>query len=115
MVEQVKVNPTEVRGYGNICEDHSLEDFTVSSSGLAKEKETVHGALTDVYKLVYSLYGLMFNLDKGNKQLYLQTAEADTLSFGFEDKQLYLVNDTEETVDFDFDSTTKELYITMGD
>ena len=52
MVEQVRVNPEEVRGYGNICEGHTLEDFIVSDSGLAKEKENVHGALTDVYRLV---------------------------------------------------------------
>ena len=95
MVEQVTISPEEVRGYGNICEGHTLEDFIVSNSGLAKEKEDVDGALTEVYKLVYSVYGLMFDFDKGNKQLYLQVAEADTLSFGFDEegKQLYLVDE----------------------
>ena len=114
MVEQVRVNPEEVRGYGNICEGHTLEDFIVSNSGLAKEKENVHGALTDVYRLVYSLYGLMFDFDKGNKQLYLQVAEADTLSFGFDtvNKQLYLVDENDTGFNLGFDEDTNELYIT---
>ena len=114
MVEQVTINPEEVRGYGNICEGHTLEDFIVSSSGLAKEKENVHGALTDVYRLVYSLYGLMFDFDKGNKQLYLQVAEADTLSFGFDtvNKQLYLVDENDTGFNLGFDEDTNELYIT---
>ena len=114
MVEQVRVNPEEVRGYGNICEGHTLEDFIVSNSGLAKEKENVHGALTDVYKLVYSVYGLMFDFDKGNKQLYLQMAEADTLSFGFDtvNKQLYLVDENDTGFNLGFDEDTYELYIT---
>ena len=114
MVEQVRVNPEEVRGYGNICEGHTLEDFIVSNSGLAKEKENVHGALTDVYKLVYSVYGLMFDFDKGNKQLYLQMAEADTLSFGFDtvNKQLYLVDENDTGFNLGFDEDTNELYIT---
>ena len=114
MVEQVRVNPEEVRGYGNICEGHTLEDFIVSNSGLAKEKENVHGALTDVYRLVYSLYGLMFDFDKGNKQLYLQVAEADTLSFGFDtvNKQLYLVDEDDTGFSLGFDEDTNELYIT---
>ena len=114
MVEQVRVNPEEVRGYGNICEDHSLEDFIVSSSGLAKEKEDVHGALTEVYKLVYSLYGLMFDFDRGNKQLYLQMGEADILSFGFDEssKQLYLLDEAGTGLSLGFDEDTNELYIT---
>ena len=114
MVEQITVNPEEVRGYGNICEEHSLEDFIVSSSGLAKEKEDVHGALTSVYKLVYSLYGLMFDFDRGNKQLYLQMGEADILSFGFDEssKQLYLLDMAGTGLSLGFDEDTNELYIT---
>jgi len=113
MVEQIRISPEEVRGYGNVCEEHSLEDFIVSSSGLAKEKETVHGALTDVYKLVYSLYGLMFDFDTGNKQLYLQMGEADILSFGFDDdsKQLYLLDMARTGLSLGFDEDTNELYI----
>ena len=114
MVEQVRVNPEEVRGYGNICEEHTLEDFIVSSSGLAKEKENVHGTLTDVYKLVYSLYGFMFDFDVGNKQLYLQMGEADILSFGFDEssKQLYLLDEAGTGLSLGFDEDTNELYIT---
>ena len=114
MVEQIRISPEEVRGYGNICEGHTLEDFIVSNSGLAKEKEDVHGALTSVYRLVYSVYGLMFYFDKGAKQLYLQTNEADTLSLGFdtENKQLYLVDENDTGFSLDFDEDTNELYIT---
>ena len=113
MVEQIRVSPEEVRGYGNVCEEHSLDDFIVSSSGLTKEKETVHGALINVYKLVYSLYGLMFDFDRGNKQLYLQMGEADILSFGFDDdsKQLYLLDMARTGLGLGFDEDTNELYI----
>ena len=115
MVEKITINPEEIRAYGNISEDHYLNSFRIHESSLSKVKDTVNGALTNVYKLLYSLYGIMFDFDKGNKQLYLQMEEADTLSFGFEDKQFYLVNDTEETVEFDLDSENKELYITIGE
>ena len=114
MVEQIRISPEEVRGYGNVCEEHSLDDFTVSVSSLSKVSETVHGALTNTYKLLYSVYGLMFDFDKGAKQLYLQTNEADTLSLGFDtvNKQLYLVDENDTGFSLDFDEDTNELYIT---
>lgn len=114
MVEQIRISPEEVRGYGNVCEEHTLEDFTVNVSSLSKVSETVHGALTNTYKLLYSVYGLMFDFDKGAKQLYLQTNEADTLSLGFDtvNKQLYLVDENDTGFSLDFDEDTNELYIT---
>lgn len=114
MVEQIRISPEEVRGYGNVCEEHTLDDFTVNVSSLSKVSETVHGALTNTYKLLYSVYGLMFDFDKGAKQLYLQTNEADTLSLGFdtENKQLYLVDENDTGFSLDFDEDTNELYIT---
>ena len=114
MVEQIRISPEEVRGYGNVCEEHSLDDFTVNVSSLSKVSETVHGALTNTYKLLYSVYGLMFDFDKGAKQLYLQTNEADTLSLGFdtENKQLYLVDENDTGFNLGFDEDTNELYIT---
>ena len=115
MVEQVRISPEEVRGYGNVLNEHELLDFRNVESNISKVSDTVDGALRSVYRLMYSLYGFVFDFDKGAKQIYLQVEQTDTLELGFEDKQLYLVNDTEETVDFDFDSTTKELYITIGD
>ena len=115
MVEQITINPEEIRAYGNISEDHDLNSFRIHESSLSKVKDTVNGALTDVYNLIYSLYGIMFDFDKGNKQLYLQMEEADTLGFGFENKSFYITNDTSETVGFGFDSNDKELYITIGD
>ena len=74
----------------------------------------MHGALTDVYRLVYSLYGLMFDFDNGNKQLYLQMGEANILSFGFDDdsKQLYLLDMAGTGLSLGFDEDTNELYIT---
>ena len=56
----------------------------------------------------------MFDFDKGNKQLYLQVAEADTLSFGFDtvNKQLYLVDEDDTGFSLGFDEDTNELYIT---
>ena len=114
MVEQIRISPEEVRGYGNVCEEHTLDDFTVNVSSLSKVSETVHGALTNTYKLLYSVYGLMFDFDKGAKQLYLQTNEADTLSLGFDtvNKQLYLVDENDTGFSLDFDEDTNELYIT---
>ena len=114
MVEQIKISPEEVRGYGNVCEEHTLDDFTVNVSSLSKVSETVHGALTNTYKLLYSVYGLMFDFDKGAKQLYLQTNEANTLSLGFDtaNKQLYLVDENDTGFSLDFDEDTNELYIT---
>ena len=115
MVEQIRISPEEVRGYGNVLEEHELLDFRNVESSISKVSDTVDGALCSVYRLMYSLYGFVFDFDDGAKEIYLQVEQTDTLELGFEDKQLYLVNDTEETVDFDFDSTTKELYITIGD
>ena len=115
MVEQITINPEEVRGYGNVLGEHELLDFRNVESSISKVSDTVDGALTSVYRLMYSLYGFVFDFDEGAKQIYLQVEQTDTLELGFENKELYLLNDTEETVDFDFDSTTKELYIEIGD
>ena len=115
MVEQVTINPEEVRGYGNVLGEHELTSFRNVESSISKVSDTVDGALKNVYRLMYSLYGFVFDFDNGAKQIYLQVEETDSVTFGFENKQFYLVNDTEETVDFDFDSTTKELYIEIGD
>ena len=114
MVEQIRISPEEVRGYGNVCEEHTLDDFTVNVSSLSKVSETVHGAVVNTYKLLYSVYGLMFDFDKGAKQLQLQTNEADTLSLGFDavNKQLYLVDENDTGFSLDFDEDTNELYIT---
>ena len=48
----------------------------------------MHGALTEVYKLVYSLYGLIFSFDKGNKQLYLHSDNDAVVGFSFSEKNL---------------------------
>ena len=115
MVEQITINPEEIRAYGNISEEHDLNSFRIHESSLSKVKDTVNGTLSNVYKLTYSLYGIMFDFDKGNKQVYLQVEQTDSFELGFESKEIYLVNDTEETVEFDFDSENKELYINIGE
>ena len=115
MVEQIRISPEEVRGYGNVLNEHELLDFRNVESSISKVSDTVDGALTSVYRLMYSLYGFVFDFDNGAKEIYLQVEQTDTLTFGFENKSFYITNDTSETVDFDFDSTTKELYIEIGD
>ena len=115
MVEQIRVNPEEVRGYGNVLEEHELLDFHNVKSSISKISDTVDGALHNVYRLMYSLYGFVFDFDNGAKQIYLQVEETDSVTFGFENKQFYIVNNTSENVGFGFDSNSKELYITIGD
>lgn len=82
---------------------------------MSKNNDTVNNIMTKVYGLVYSVYGFMFGFDDGDKQLYLQVEDDDTLELGFDDtnKQLYLVNDTMETVSFGF--SNKQLYIEVGE
>lgn len=115
MVEKIIINPDKVRGYGNVLNEHELLDFRNVKSSISKVSDTVDGALTNVYRLRYSLYGFVFDFDNGAKQLYLQVEVTDTLNFGFENKAFYITNDTSETVGFGFDSNSKELYITIGD
>lgn len=115
MVEQVRVNPTEVMGYGNVLNEHELLDFHNMKSSISKVSDTVDGALKNVYRLMYSLYGFVFDFDNGAKQIYLQVEETNTLTFDFENKAFYITNNTEETVGFGFDSNSKELYITIGE
>ena len=115
MVEQVRVNPEEVRGYGNVLGEHELLDFRNVESSISKVSDTVDGALRSVYRLMYSLYGFVFDFDNGAKQIYLQLEETGSVTFGFENKQFYIVNNTSETVGFGFDSNSKELYMTIGD
>ena len=115
MVEKIIINPTSVRGYGNIVEDHKLTDYTLSQSIMSKMDDVVNELPSKVYGLIYSVYGFMFGFDDGNKQLYLQCENEDTLELGFDDtnKQLYVVNDTVETVGFGLDN--KQLYIEVGE
>ena len=115
MVEQIRVNPEEVRGYGNVLEEHELLDFRNVESSISKVSDTVDGALKNVYRLMYSLYGFVFDFDNGAKEIYLQVEETGSVTFGFENKQFYIVNNTSENVGFGFDSNSKELYITIGD
>ena len=115
MVEQIRISPEEVRGYGNVLEEHELLDFRNVESSISKVSDTVDGALKNVYRLMYSLYGFVFDFDNGAKEIYLQVEGTDTLTFGFENKSFYITNDTSETVGFGFDTSSKELYITIGD
>ena len=115
MVEQIRINPEEVRGYGNVLGEHELLDFRNVESSISKVSDTVDGTLRSVYRLMYSLYGFVFDFDNGAKQIYLQLEETGSVTFGFENKQFYIVNNTSETVGFGFDSNSKELYMTIGD
>ena len=117
MVDKIILNPTKVRGYGNIVKEHTVDDYSIFHSVLSKTSETINGVNTKVYKLVYSLLGFVFSFDEGNKQLYIQAEYDDTLELDFDsvNKQLYVMNYSNETVNFAFDSLNKQLYISAGD
>ena len=117
MVEKIIVNPSDIRGYGNIVNSHDLDSYDVHEGVVSKVKEQVNGVLSSVYTVAHSNFGFIFGLDQGNKHLYIQTEEADTLTLGFDsvNKQLYVVNDTEETVSLGFDNVNNQLYIQIGE
>jgi len=51
MVEKIIINPTKVRGYGNIMNQHSTTDYTNYACTLTEETDTVNGAETTVNKI----------------------------------------------------------------
>ncbi len=51
MVEKIIINPTKVRGYGNILNVHTSTDYTNYACTLTEETDTVNGAETTVNKI----------------------------------------------------------------
>ena len=60
MVEKIIVNPSEVRGLGNIVMDnHTVSDWETYKSVLGSSTDTVNGESVSIYEL--SMYGVSFN------------------------------------------------------
>lgn len=51
MVEKIIINPTKVRGYGNIMNVHSSTDYELSDCTITETTDTVNGATETVYEL----------------------------------------------------------------
>ena len=90
MVEKILISPNRLRCYGNVISEHSLEDYMLNKSILVKMTDTVNGVLQNVYQFGYTLYGFIFGVDTGLKELYVQTENTGLLSFGLTNKSLYV-------------------------
>ena len=51
MVEKITINPTKVRGYGNIINQHSATDYTNYACTLTEETDTINGQTMPVYEM----------------------------------------------------------------
>ena len=96
MVEKVIVSPNRLRCYGNVIDEHSLEDYELNKSILVKMTDTIDGVLQTVYQFGYTLYGFIFGVDTGTKELYVQTENSGLLSFGLSNKSLYVETEQED-------------------
>ena len=96
MVEKIIINPNKVRAYGNVIDEHSLEDYMLNKSILVKMTDTINGVLQTVYQFGYTLYGFIFGVDSGAKELYVQTENTGLLSFGLTSKSLYVETSNED-------------------
>ena len=50
MVEKIIVNPSEVRGLGDIVSSKGVNDFTKYHTKLTTTTDTVHGTTQNIYK-----------------------------------------------------------------
>ena len=96
MVEKILVSPNRLRCYGNVISEHSLEDYELNKSILVKMTDTINGVLQTVYQFGYTLYGFIFGVDTGAKELYVQTENSGLLSFGLSNKSLYVETSNED-------------------
>lgn len=96
MVEKILISPARLRCYGNVISEHSLEDYELNKSILVKMTDTVNGVLQTVYQFGYTLYGFIFGVDTGLKELYVQTENTGLLSFGLTSKSLYVETSDED-------------------
>ena len=53
MVEKIKINPDNIRAYGNIVSPKVLRDFATYESELSSGTDTVNGETVTVYELEY--------------------------------------------------------------
>jgi len=96
MVEKILISPGRLRCYGNVISEHSLEDYELNKSILVKMTDTIDGVLQTVYQFGYTLYGFIFGVDSGAKELYVQTENTGVLSFGLTSKSLYVETSSED-------------------
>ena len=114
MVEKILISPARLRCYGNVISEHSLEDYELNKSILVKMTDTIDGVLQTVYMFSYSLYGFIFGVDTGAKELYVQTENTGLLSFGLTNKSLY-VETTDEDMTCSIGVENKGLYIEVDE
>lgn len=96
MVEKILITPARLRCYGNVISEHSLEDYMLNKSILVKMTDTIDGVLQTVYQFGYTLYGFIFGVDTGTKELFVQTENSGLLSFGLTSKSLYVETSSED-------------------
>ena len=114
MVEKILISPARLRCYGNVISEHSLEDYMLNKSILVKMTDTVNGVLQNVYQFGYTLYGFIFGVDTGAKELYVQTENTGLLSFGLTSKSLY-VETSKEDMTCSIGVLNKSVYIEVDE
>ena len=114
MVEKILISPNRLRCYGNVIGEHSLEDYELSKSILVKMTDTIDGVLQTVYQFGYTLYGFIFGVDMGAKELYVQTENSGLLSFGLTNKSLY-VETSDEDMTCNIGVEDKSVYIEVDE
>jgi len=114
MVEKILISPGRLRCYGNVISEHGLEDYMLNKSILVKMTDTVNGVLQTVYQFGYTLYGFIFGVDTGAKELYVQTENTGLLSFGLSENSLY-VETTDEDMTCSIGVENKGLYIEVDE
>ena len=114
MVEKILISPARLRCYGNVISEHSLEDYMLNKSILVKMTDTINGVLQTVYQFGYTLYGFIFGVDTGAKELNVQTDNRGLLSFGLTSKSLY-VETTDEDMTCSIGVENKGLYIEISE
>ena len=114
MVEKILISPARLRCYGNVISEHSLEDYMLNKSILVKRTDTINGVLQTVYQFGYTLYGFIFGVDSGAKELYVQTENTGLLSFGLSNKSLY-VEPSDEDISSYIGVDDKSVYIEISE
>jgi hypothetical protein len=82
----------------------------LNKSILVKMTDTIDGVLQTVYQFGYTLYGFIFGVDTGTKELFVQTENAGLLSFGLSNKSLYVETEQEDMTCY-IGVTDKSLYV----
>ena len=114
MVEKILISPARLRCYGNVISEHSLEDYMLNKSILVKMTDTIDGVLQSVYQFGYTLYGFIFGVDTGLKELYVQTENSGLLSFGLSNKSLY-VETAQDDMTCSIGVVDKSVYIEVSE